>query len=277
MSSIDLGPNPVGNPPSPEQQEQIRSAIGVPPIGTAGAAVFGAETEQEAREALNVPGLNEDGGIDAILKVRAGTAAELADVLLLADEVAIEKDAAGNPASLRFGDGVTLGGVPSQQVVFADEVELIEGGTTNTLLEDSKLFLNLTAGRYTIELNLLYAIAEDAEVSAINHALLYLTNPDNVISAITQRFYFSDFGPSVFLDTFPAFTSGSAGRATLYSSALQSLGADFIYNLRVSIILNLSGDAELRVGARRGTLASPSNIGDLLRFAGSFIKATRIP
>lgn len=109
------------------------------------------ETLAGIREALKVPGLNEDGAIEATVLVRQGTAAALNEIVLGDGEIAIVL-VEGSPAGIRVGDGVTSGGVQinlSKVVGFLDffdavnedfvsSLELADG----SLISQTSMFIN---------------------------------------------------------------------------------------------------------------------------------------
>jgi hypothetical protein len=55
-------------------------------------------------------GLENDGSIAAVVQVRQGTAAQLAEIVLNDGEIAVELEG-GTPKQLRVGDGTTAGGI----------------------------------------------------------------------------------------------------------------------------------------------------------------------
>ncbi len=84
--------------------------VGVPEDAPRNGKMYGRKNGEWRQADEDFVTKNEDGGFSGIVQVRSGTATELNGIALLADEIAVEVDAEGQPVALRVGDGQTNGG-----------------------------------------------------------------------------------------------------------------------------------------------------------------------
>jgi hypothetical protein len=118
MSSIDLGPNPVGNPPSPEQQEQIRSAIGLPSFTTGWRSGKTIYVDKDSPSATDTRGsISKYSYIYPFASITAATAAA----------------ESGDTIKVLAGDFVAGGTINTKAGVFYDIGPSVSGVRVNSL------------------------------------------------------------------------------------------------------------------------------------------------
>lgn len=129
-------------------------------------------------------GLESDGSIAAVVQVRQGTGAELAQIVLNDGEIAVELEG-GSPKQLRVGDGTTAGGIAPSITGW----NLIEGdsGDDQSVTDNASTFttVNVFANATSLEAGQFYEVFGLAKFEVLGSGGIYVTS--NFNSTVAQK------------------------------------------------------------------------------------------